>query len=138
MKPLTPRLTVSPSSANIASGTETVFTCVTDSIAIPTTYEWYKNGVLIPGSSTDSRETYTIDKIATSDTANYTCTATIGGIDSSGSEAVEVNVVGKLNTNINSVKCCSSLIDGGYVCMHLIGNGFFFDIKLVYNNGLKT
>ena len=102
MTPLTPELTVSPSTTHIETGSEVTFTCVTQSTTSGSiTYQWYKDDVLITGSSTSSDETYTIPSAALSDSdPSYTCTATIDGVDSSASNKVPLNIRGKFYEKI--------------------------------------
>ena len=91
MIPLTPTLAVVPLNSTLESTTDLVLTCVTGSIGT-ITYQFLRGNNTVVSQSNG---TYVHQNIQTSDTGNYTCTATINGVVSLKSNAFEKTVVGE-------------------------------------------
>ena len=94
MIPLTPTLTVIPLNSTLESTTDFILSCVTGSNGT-TTYQFLRDNETVISLS---NSTYVHQNIQTSDTGNYTCTATINGVVSLKSNGFEKAVVGKCLT----------------------------------------
>lgn len=90
--PKTPVLTVTPSNATVASGTEVNLTCHTTSIGT-VTYTFLQNGDVIGTSEID--DNFNLTSVTSNDTGHYTCQATMGGVHSSVSNVHTIKVVGE-------------------------------------------
>ena len=89
--PLTPTLTVSPLNSTLESTTDLVLTCDTGSNGT-ITYQFLRDNDTV---ISQSNGTYVHQNIQTSDTGNYTCTATINGVVSLKSNGFAKTVVGE-------------------------------------------
>ena len=99
--PQTPILTVSPSDATLESGTGVTLTCLTASSGT-TTYQFLKGG---SQETSQSSGTYTLSP-ATTDSGDWTCTATISSVVSSASTATTLTVVGMSIVELENILQC--------------------------------
>ena len=96
--PKTPTFTVSPSDATIETGTTVTLSCVTASSGL-TTYRFVKDGI---EEASQPSGIYTLSA-ATTDSADWTCTAAINSMVSSESSSITITVEGMSIVELDSV-----------------------------------
>jgi len=104
--------TVTPADTLMCSRDSIAFVAVVDSIG-PTTYQWTKNGAIIPDAIND---TLTYPYVLESDSGTYLCIATLGTLtDTSNSATLWVRPAMKISelTRINEIGCRLTRNDDG-------------------------
>lgn len=95
---------VTPTDTLMCARDSMAFVAVVDSIG-PTTYQWLKNGSIIPSATND---TLTYPNVMVSDTGTYRCKATLGTLtDTSNIASLRVHPVMEISelTRINEIGC---------------------------------